>query len=115
MLGKMGIAVARLEGLIAARKEVSLSVPDDRLAATYTLETDMNGTRVTVRLSGLDSLPPDAAHERIAPLGAGWSKALENLKAYLEGRELPHPEGFVASVYGFRRETPQTLSIERSI
>ena len=109
MMGEMGIAVARLEGLDAPRQLTSFSLPDDLIAATYTLEPDMNGTRVTVRLSGLEALPPDAAQERIAPLGTGWSKALENLKAYVEGRALPHPEGFVASVYGFRRETPQTV------
>jgi len=93
----------------------SISLPDDLIAATYTLEPDMNGTRVTVRLSRLESLPSDAAQERIAPLGRGWSKALENLKAYVEGRALPHQEGFVASVYGFRRETPQKQAVERSI
>ncbi|MEO8394275.1 MAG: SRPBCC domain-containing protein [Chloroflexota bacterium] len=115
MMGEMGIAFARLEKLDAPRQLTSISLPDDQIAATYTLEPDMNGTRVTVRLSGLESLSPEAAQERIAPLGTGWSKALENLKAFVEGRALPHQEGFVASVAGFRRETPQTQSVERSI
>ena len=115
MMGEMGIAVARLENVDAPRQLTSISLPDDLIAATYMLEPDMNGTRVTVRLSGLEALPPDAAQERIAPLGTGWSKALENLKAYVEGRPLPHPEGFVASVSGFRRESPQKLAVERSI
>ncbi len=114
-VGEMGIAIARLEGVVAPRQLTSISLPDDQIAATYSLEADMNGTRVTVRLSGLEALSAEAAQERIAPLGTGWSKALENLKAYVEGRELPHPEGFVASVSGFRRETPQTLAVERSI
>ncbi len=115
MMGEMGIAVARLEGLDAPRQLTSTSLPDDLIAATYSLEADMNGTRVTVRLSGLEALPPAAAQERIAPLGTGWSKALENLKAFVEGRTLPHPEGFVAAVNGFRREAAQALSVERSI
>ena len=115
MMGEMGIAFARLEGLDAPRQLTSTSLPDDLIAATYILEPDMNGTRVTIRLGGLEALPPESAQERIAPLGTGWSKALENLKAFVEGRELPHPEGFVASVSGFRRETPQTLAVERSI
>lgn len=115
MMGETGIAVARLEGLDAPRQLTSFGLPDDLIAATYLLEPDMKGTRVTVRLGGLEALPPDAAQERIGPLGRGWSKALENLKAYVEGRALPHQEGFVASVYGFRRESPQTQAVERSI
>ena len=115
MMGEMGVAVARLEGLDAPRQLTSTSLPDDLIAATYSLEPDMKGTRVTVRVRGLEALSVDAAQERMGALGTGWSKALENLKAFVEGRELPHPEGFVASVYGFRRETPQTLAVERSI
>lgn len=115
LMGPMSNNVARLEGLDAPRQVTIRSLPDSLLATTYSLEPDMNGTRVTVRLSGLEALPPDAAQERIEPLRRGWSKALENLKAFVEGREVPHPEGFVSSVYGYRRESPQVLAVERSI
>jgi uncharacterized protein YndB with AHSA1/START domain len=49
------------------------------------------------------------------PSGEAWEKGLANLKAFVAGAELPFPEGYVAALFGFRRETKATFAVERSI
>jgi uncharacterized protein YndB with AHSA1/START domain len=66
-------------------------------------------------MTGFELLPADARQDRLAPSGSGWEKALENLKAYVDGTEIPFPEGYAAALLGYRRETTETYSIERSI
>ena len=41
--------------------------------------------------------------------------ALANLKAYVEGQELPYPQGLLAAIFGYRRESKEKFSVERSI
>jgi uncharacterized protein YndB with AHSA1/START domain len=115
LMGPMAVPVAMLEIVEAPRQAISRSLPEKQLATTYTLAEENDGTRVTVTMSGFEALPRAAAQERLAPSGQGWAKALLNLKAYVEGAELPHPEGFVTMLYGFRREAAQAVSIERTI
>jgi uncharacterized protein YndB with AHSA1/START domain len=85
------------------------------IAAAYALEEETGGTRVTVTLTGFEALPAAAAKERLGPSGAGWEKALQNLKAFVEGKPLPFPEGVLASVFGYRRTAGEKLAVERSI
>jgi len=115
VMGDMGIDLALLEALDPPQQGSFLTLPDRLLALAYALEEENGGTRVTFALTGLDSLPTDAAQERVAPSGAACEMALENLKAYAEGTEQPHPQGFVAALFGYRREAQQKLSVERSI
>ncbi|MBI1880024.1 MAG: SRPBCC domain-containing protein [Chloroflexi bacterium] len=63
------------------------------LTTTYTLEEENGGTRVTITETGFESLLEDTRQERVDQNGKSWGMALENLKAYLEGRSLPYPEG----------------------
>jgi uncharacterized protein YndB with AHSA1/START domain len=114
-MGGMEIPVAVIEVVSEARQLISRSVPDMLLTTTYTLEDEKEGTRLTVTMSGFDALSEQAAQERLAPSGAGWEKALNNLKAYIDGAELPFPEGYITSIYGFRRESKDALAIECSI
>jgi uncharacterized protein YndB with AHSA1/START domain len=114
-LGPMVVDVAILETLDPPRQVTSRSLPDKLIATTYTLEADKDGTNVTVSMTGLEALSEAASRERLDPSGKGWEKALANLKAYLEGRELPFPQGFVASLFGYRRETVEKFAVERSI
>jgi uncharacterized protein YndB with AHSA1/START domain len=114
-MGPMAVEVATLEGADPPRQVTSRGLPDKLLASTYRLEEENDGTRVTVTMTGFESLPEDAAQERLAPSGRAWELALENLKAYIEGQELPHPQGFLAALYGYRREDRETFAIERSI
>jgi uncharacterized protein YndB with AHSA1/START domain len=115
LMGPMAVGVAMFEGFDAPRRFTSRSLPDNLLTTTYTLEDADGGTHVTIKVSGLESLPADAAQDRVEPLGAGWEKALQNLKAYLAGENLPHPEGYIAAMYGYRREAKQIFAVERSI
>jgi len=114
-MGDMDIAIAALEGVDQPRQVISRGVPDRLLATTYTLEEEKGGTLVTVTMSGFESLSEDARQERLGPSGAAWEKALANLKAYIAGTELPFPQGYVAALFGYRRETKETYSVERSI
>ena len=114
-MGGMEIPVATLEEIEAPRRVRSRGLPDGLLATTYRLEEEKDGTRVTVSMSGFDSLPADTRQDRIAPSGSAWEKALENLKAFVTGTALPFPEGYVAALFGFRRESEKTFAVERSI
>ena len=66
-------------------------------------------------MSGFEALPADAREDRMKPSGAAWEKALANLKAHVAGTQLPFPQGYVAALFGFRREAKETFAVERSI
>lgn len=114
-LGEMGIDVFILE-LVNPPREASLrSVPERQLATTYTLDEERDGTRVTVTMSGFEALPEDAREDRVDQIHAGWEKTLENLKAYVDGKDLPFPQAFVGPLFGFWRLTREKIAIERTI
>jgi uncharacterized protein YndB with AHSA1/START domain len=115
MLGPMNADVAIFEASEPPRRAVSRSLPDRLLTTTYTLDAVRDGTQVTVTMTGFEALPEDARQDRLEPSGRSWEKALMNLKAYIDGVSLPHPEGFTAALYGYRRETPKQFAVERSI
>jgi uncharacterized protein YndB with AHSA1/START domain len=115
VMGPMTMDMALLEGMDSPRQVTTRGLPDRLLATTYTLADEQDGTRVTVRMTGFEALPAEAASERLGPSGGAWEKALANLKAHLEGAELPYPQGFVAALLGYRREAPHRLMLERSI
>ena len=114
-MGGMEIPVAILESVDPPRRVRSLGLPDRVIAITYLLEEENDGTRVTVTMSGFERLPADARQDRIAPSGAAWEKALANLKAHVNGASLPFPEGYVAALFGYRRESEKSFAVERSI
>jgi uncharacterized protein YndB with AHSA1/START domain len=113
-MGDMEVPVATFEA-VDPQQVTMRGFPDQLITATYHLAEEQGGTRVTVTMDGLASLPEDARQERLGPSGAAWQKALENLKAYIEGAALPFPQGYVASLLGYRRETKETFAVERSI
>jgi uncharacterized protein YndB with AHSA1/START domain len=114
-MGGMDIPAAVLEALDAPRHVRSRGLPDRTIAITYLLDEANDGTRVTVTMSGFESLPADARQDRITPAGAAWEKALANLKAHVAGASLPFPEGHVAALFGYRRESEKWFAVERSI
>lgn len=114
-LGEMGIELMVMEVIEPNRKVTCRSFPDDLLAVTWTLDDQGSGTRVTVTLAGLEALPENARQDRLNLTGDAWDKTLKNLKAYIEGAELPFPTAYVAPLFGFWREPKKTLGIERSI
>ena len=114
-MGGMEIPVATLEEIDAPRQVRICGLPDRLIATIYRLEEEKDGTRVTVTMSGFERLPADARQDRLATSGAAWEKALANLKAYLTGTSLPFPEGYVAALFGYRRESEKSFAVERSI
>ena len=111
----MEIPVAALEDIEPPRHVRSYGLPDHVISITYLLEEEKNGTRLTVTMNGFEQLPADARQDRVMPAGTAWEKALENLKAYVIGNPLPFPEGYVAAMFGYRRETERSFAVERSI
>lgn len=114
-MGPMEIPFASVEVIEAPRQVRSQNLPDRLLTTTYRLDEENGGTRVTVTMTGFERLPADARQDRVEPSGASWEKALANLNAHIIAAELPFPEGYVAALSGFRRETKQTFAVERSI
>jgi uncharacterized protein YndB with AHSA1/START domain len=114
-MGPVELPFAVLEALEPPRQATSRSLPDRQLATTYTLEEDNGGTRVTVTVSGFDTLPADVRQDRLLPISMGWEKALTNLNAFVAGADLPFPEGYVAALSGFRRQAQALYAVERSI
>jgi uncharacterized protein YndB with AHSA1/START domain len=114
-LGPMKANVAVLQDVEPPKQVTTFGLPDRLIAITYTLEEENDGTRVRVILRGGESLSGSAVEERLAPSGEAWEMALANLKAYVEGQELPYPYASQAAIYGYRRESKEKFSIERSI
>ena len=114
-MGGMEIPIATLEAIDAPHQLSCRGLPDRLIATTYRLEEEKDGTRVTVRMSGFEALPADARRDRIAPRGSAWEKALENLKSFVSDDALPFPEGYVAALFGYRRESEKSFAVERSI
>jgi uncharacterized protein YndB with AHSA1/START domain len=57
----------------------------------YILEDENGGTRVNFSESGFEAWPDDQARRaRFERISGEFRMVLENLKAYLEGRSLPH-------------------------
>jgi uncharacterized protein YndB with AHSA1/START domain len=64
--------------------------PAMTLVTTFMLEAENGGTRVTIIESGYEAIPTDERQEWLDATGGGYSMSMENLKAHLEGRTLPH-------------------------
>jgi uncharacterized protein YndB with AHSA1/START domain len=114
-MGGMEIPVAVLEEVEPLRLVRSYGLPDHVISITYLLEDENNGTRITVTMNGFEQLPVYARQDRIKPAGMAWEKALANLRAHVTGATLPFPEGYVASLFGYRRESEKSFAVERSI
>ena len=114
-MGGMEIPIAILEEVEPPRHVRSYGLPDHVISITYLLEEENDGTRVTVTMSGFEKLPVDARQDRVLPSGMAWEKALANLEAHVTGMSLPFPEGYVAALFGYRRETEKSFAVERSI
>src|SRR5262249_38673062 len=93
-IGDQDIEVAVVEVVDPPRQLTTRSLPDRLITTTYTLEEEHGGTRVTVPEAGLESLPEPARKQRLEQDTPTWEIALENLKAFIDGKHLPRPEGF---------------------
>lgn len=114
-MGGMEIPLAVLEEMDAPRRVRIYGLPDHVISITYLLEEENKGTRVTIMMSGFENLPVEARQDRILPSGSAWEKSLANLNAHITGMSLPFPEGYVAALFGYRRESEKSFAVERSI
>jgi uncharacterized protein YndB with AHSA1/START domain len=64
--------------------------PAVTLVTTFRLAAEGGGTRVTISESGYEALPDEVRQQWLDATGGGYSMSMENLKAHLEGRSLPH-------------------------
>lgn len=88
------IDVALIEVIDPPRQLTTRSLPDRLMTTTYLLEEEMGGTRFTVIEEGFEGLSPEERQKRLEQDAGGWDMALQNLKAYIDGKPLPRPEGF---------------------
>ncbi len=93
-VGDMDIEVAVVEILDPPLQLTTRSLPDRLITTTYTLDEENGGTRFTVTESGLELLSEEQRQTRMSQNGRAWELALENLSAFIDGRELPSPQGF---------------------
>jgi uncharacterized protein YndB with AHSA1/START domain len=114
-IGEMGVDFALLDIVEDGRSVTILTLPDRRLPATYTLSEESGGTRLTVSISGFDSLHDDETAVRQRITGEGWDKTLGNLQAYVQGSELPNPGATVGPLFGYWTRVRKRHAIERSI
>lgn len=93
-IGDSNVDVVIIEWVDPPRQITTRSLPDRSVTMTYTLEDENGGTRFTVTETGFESLSAEARQQRLDQDGIGWDGTLANLNAYIEGKSLPHPEGF---------------------
>jgi uncharacterized protein YndB with AHSA1/START domain len=60
------------------------------LVTSFLLDEENGGTRATITETGYASLPEDQRQQWVDSTDAGYTMSMENLKAYLEGRPIPH-------------------------
>ncbi|HEU5014487.1 MAG TPA: SRPBCC family protein [Roseiflexaceae bacterium] len=114
-LGPMEIPFANVEVDQALWSVRTQSLPERLLTTAYRLEEENDGTRITVTMTGFERLPADTRQDHLEPAGTSWEKALANLNAFIAGAALPFPEGYIAALSGYRRQTKQLFAVERSI
>jgi uncharacterized protein YndB with AHSA1/START domain len=88
------VAVAEIEVIDPPNQLTTRNLPDRTKTTTYKLVEEGKGTRFTVIESGFENLPAEERQPSFDQDMNGWGLALENLKAYMEGRSLPTPGGF---------------------
>jgi uncharacterized protein YndB with AHSA1/START domain len=114
-IGEMGLDFVILEVVDPLRQLTSRTLPDRLITTTYTLDEERDGTRITVTAAGFEKLLAKAGEDRLAQSSASWEQTLQNLRAYVNGAELPFPKAFVGPLFGYWRGPKQKLAIERSI
>ena len=93
-MGDQDVEVALVVTIDPPRELTTRSLPDMALTTSYLLEEENGGTRFRVVESGFENLPAEQRQARLEQDAGGWELALANLKAFINGEPLPHPEGF---------------------
>jgi uncharacterized protein YndB with AHSA1/START domain len=72
------------------RWQAQESSPTVSLVTTFLLAEENGGTRVTIHESGYEGVPDAERQQWTDATSQGYGMSMENLKAYLEGRSIPH-------------------------
>ncbi|MCA0457779.1 MAG: SRPBCC domain-containing protein [Chloroflexi bacterium] len=72
------------------RWESPTGYPATTLITSFLLNSEADGTRVTIHESGYETVPADERQQWLDATGNGYGMSVENLKAYLEGRPIPY-------------------------
>jgi hypothetical protein len=86
-----------IEVLDPPHKLVTRSQPEPPAkpeTTSYLLLEENGGTRLTLLYTGYQGLLDDDRRTRMEQDSMGFGMVLENIKAQVEGRDLPHPQGF---------------------
>jgi hypothetical protein len=68
--------------------------PGSSEVTAYLLQEERDGTRLTVTHSGYELLPEDSRWASMEQNAFGFGQMLDNVRALVEGEELPTPGGF---------------------
>ena len=68
--------------------------PEPSFFTHYKLETENDGTRLTLIFGGYEALPEDVRQQMMHENAVGFDLMLGNVKAVIEGTPLPQPQGF---------------------
>ncbi|MGL4651797.1 MAG: SRPBCC family protein, partial [Caldilineaceae bacterium] len=113
-MGPMRIPFAQLELLSNGQSLRLTGLPDAQVSLTFALASlGDEQTQVALQVAGLDTLPAQADEDRSEPVRAAAPRLLANLAAAVEGRDLPWPEGYLAAIFGYRREGATICGVER--
>jgi uncharacterized protein YndB with AHSA1/START domain len=63
---------------------------EPEMITTFLLKEVNGGTQVTIHETGYELMSSEERDPWFEQAGAGYTMSMENLKAHLEGRELPH-------------------------
>ena len=74
----------------ALRWQPDKTYPQLVLTTCFFLDDEQDGTCVTIRECGYEALPEDVRQEWVDGTNAGYGLSMENLKAHVEGRIIPH-------------------------
>jgi uncharacterized protein YndB with AHSA1/START domain len=72
------------------RWQSSTDYPAVSLVTSFLLAAENGGTRVTIHESGYENVPEAERQQWLDNTGHGYTLSMENLKAHLEGRPIPH-------------------------
>lgn len=72
------------------RWDPDATYPEMVQITTFTLTEEDGGTRATIDESGYEGIPANERQEWLDSISSGYGMSMENLKAMVEGREVPH-------------------------
>lgn len=72
------------------RWDGSAEHPDSNLLTSFYVEEEKDGARVTIRETGYETYPLEEQKQWRDATNHGYGMSMENLKAHVEGRELPY-------------------------